>query len=80
MTSTELARHLSNAALAYRTSRDDQALAQLESLARDAAAHVRRVGEGTVDHIVLSSILKLIASDVPSVEQALQQAGWRWLS
>ena len=80
MTSTELARHLSNASLAYRTSRDDQALAQLQALARDAAAHVTRVGEGTVDHIVLSSILKLIVSDVPSVGQVLQQAGWRLLT
>jgi hypothetical protein len=57
MTSAELARHLSDAALAYRAHRNDQTLAQLESLARDAAAHVRRVGEGTVDHIVLSSVL-----------------------
>lgn len=79
MTSTELARHLSDAALAYRAARDDQTLAQLELLARDAAVHVRRVGEGTVDHIVLSSVLKLIVVDVPSVGQALQQAGWRWL-
>jgi hypothetical protein len=48
-------------------------------LARDAAAHVRRVGGGTVDHIVLSSVLKWIVADVPSVEQALHEAGWRWL-
>jgi hypothetical protein len=77
--STELARHLSDAALAYRASRDDVALAHLESLVREAAAHVSRVGEGTVDHIVLSSILKLIIADVPSLGQLLQQLGWRWL-
>lgn len=79
MTSTELARLLSDAALAYRSSRDDATLARLESLAREAAAHVGRVGEGTVDHIVLSSLLKLIIADVPSLGQLLQQAGWRWL-
>jgi hypothetical protein len=79
MTSTEFARLLSDAALAHRASGEDRTLAKLESLARDAAAHVRRVGEGTVDHIVLSSILKLIVPDVPSLEQVLQQAGWRWL-
>lgn len=77
--STELARQLSDAALAYRASRDDAVLTRLESLAREAAAHVSRVGEGTVDHIVLSSVLKLIAADVPLVAQVLQQAGWRWL-
>jgi hypothetical protein len=80
MTATELTRRLSDAALTYRTTRDDQALAQLHSLARVAAAHVRRAGEGTVDHIVLSSILKLIASEAPSVGQVLQQAGWHWLA
>ena len=79
MTSTYLARHLSDAALAYRSSRDGEALTHLESLAREAAAHVHRVGEGTVDHIVLSSILKLIVADAPSLGQVLQQAGWRWL-
>lgn len=79
MTSTELARRLSDAALAYRASRDGRTLAQLESLARDAAAHVTRVGEGTVDHIVLSSVLKLIIADVPSVGEVLEQAGWRRL-
>lgn len=77
MTSTELARTLSDAALAYRASRDDRSLAQLESLARDAAAHVRRIGRGTVDHIVLASVLKLIADDVPSVQEVLQKDGWR---
>lgn len=79
MTSTELARRLFDAAIAYRATHDDQTLAQLESLARAAAAHVRRVGEGTVDHIVLSSILKLIVADVASVRQALQETGWHWL-
>lgn len=79
MTSTELARRLSDAALAHRTSGDDRTLAQLEALAREAAVHVGRVGEGTVDHIVLSSVLKLIVLNVPSVEQVLRQAGWRWL-
>lgn len=77
--STELARRLSDAALAYRSLRDDRTLAELESLAYDTAAHVRSVGDGSVDHIVLSSALKLIAVDVPSVEHALKQAGWRWL-
>lgn len=77
--STELARQLSDAALAYRASHADEALARLESLAREATAHVGRVGEGTVDHIVLSSVLKLIAPDVPSVAQVLHEAGWRWL-
>ena len=79
MTSTELARHLSDAMSAYRTSREDRILALLESLARDAAAHVHRVGEGTVDHIILASVLKWIVAAVPSVGQVLQQAGWCWL-
>lgn len=79
MTSTELARCLSDAALAYRAARDDKTLADLEALAREAAAHVRRAGDGTVDHIVLSSVLKLIVPDVPSVEGVLKDAGWRWL-
>jgi hypothetical protein len=48
-------------------------------LVRDAAVHVRRADEGTVDHIILSSTLKSIVSDVPSVTQVLQQEGWCWL-
>lgn len=79
MTSTELARCLSDAALVYRAARDDKTLAELEALAREAAAHVRRVGNGTVDHIVLSSVLKLIIAEVPSVDHVLKQSGWRWL-
>lgn len=79
MTSTELARCLSDAALAYRAARDDKTLADLEVLAREAAAQVRRAGDGTVDHIVLSSVLKLIVADVASVDHVLKQAGWRWL-
>jgi hypothetical protein len=79
MTSTELARRLSDAALAYRASREERTLDELESLAREAAVHVNRVGEGTVDHIVLSSVLKLIVVDFPSVGEVLEQAGWRQL-
>jgi hypothetical protein len=79
MTSTELARHLSDAASSYRASGDGLSLAQLESLTRDAVAHVHRVGEGTVDHIVLASVLTVIASDVPSVAQVLREEGWHWL-
>ena len=79
MTATELARHISDAALAYRASHDSAMLARVESLARDAATHVHRIGEGMVDHIILSSVLKLIVVDVPSVAQVLKQAGWRWL-
>jgi hypothetical protein len=52
MTSTELARRLSDAALAYRASRNERTLADLESLARDAAAHVRRVTDETVDALL----------------------------
>jgi hypothetical protein len=78
MTSTELARRLSDAAIAYRTSADEQVLIELESLASAAILHVAHAGEGTVDHIVLSSVLKLIAADVPSVAHTLEQEGWRW--
>ena len=78
MTSTELAKLLSDAAIAHRASKDEQTLAQLESLARQAAEHVRRVGEGTVDHIVLSSVLRLIVADVASVKEVLDREGWRW--
>jgi hypothetical protein len=79
VTATELAQQLSDAALAYRASLDEGLLSRVESLARDAATHVGRMGEGTVDHIILSSVLKLIVVDMPSVAQVLQQAGWRWL-
>lgn len=79
MTGTELARGLSDAAIAYEKTRDNESLQQLESLARAAAARVRRVGEGTVDHIVLSSILKLIVVNVPSLREVLTQADWRWI-
>ncbi|HEX2882793.1 MAG TPA: hypothetical protein VHO25_24910, partial [Polyangiaceae bacterium] len=78
MTSTELARRLSDAVLAFRTSRDQNSLEQLELLARDAAAHVRRFGHGTVDHIVLSAVLRLIVDEVPSVDAVLRTEGWRW--
>jgi hypothetical protein len=40
---------------------------------------VLRGGHGTVDHIVLSSILKAIVADVPRLEPVLQQSGWKWL-
>lgn len=79
MTSTELARHLSDAMLAYQTSPEARSLARLMSLAREAAAHVHRVGEGTVDHIVLASVLKLVVARVPAVAQVLEQVGWCWL-
>lgn len=79
MTATELAQQLSDAALAYRASPKEGNLSRVESLAREAAAHVARIGEGTVDHIILSSVLKLIAAEVPSVAKVLQQGGWHWL-
>ena len=79
MTSTQMARRLSDAALEYRATGKSAALEELESLARSAAAHVLRGGHGTVDHIVLSSILKAIVVDVPGIEPVLQQSGWRWL-
>lgn len=79
MTSTELARLLSDASLAHRAAGSDKTLSRLEALAREAANHVARVGEGTVDHIVLSSVPKLIVPDVRSVEEVLKDAGWRWL-
>jgi hypothetical protein len=53
-------------------------LLELESLAEAAAARVRRAGEGTVDHIVLSSILRLLVLEVPRLELVLAKAGWIW--
>jgi hypothetical protein len=80
VTSTELAKRLSDAALAYRAKADPDGFALLQSLAGEAAAHVRRVGHGTVDHIVLSSVLKLIVVDVSAVDEVLQHAGWKWFT
>ncbi|MGQ0506809.1 MAG: hypothetical protein ACT4TC_15975 [Myxococcaceae bacterium] len=79
MTSTELARKLSDAALKVGASRDPQALAELEALARDATAHVRRVGDGSVDHIVLNSMLKPLVDEFSSLDAVLLLAGWRWI-
>jgi hypothetical protein len=78
VTAVMLARQLSDAAVAYRIRHDSDALLKLESLAETAAARVRRVGEGTVDHIVLCSILRRLVVDVPHLEQVLARAGWRW--
>jgi RNA:NAD 2'-phosphotransferase (TPT1/KptA family) len=78
VTAVTLARQLSDAAVAYRIRHDSDALLKLESLAETAAARVRRVGEGTVDHIVLSSILRRLVLEVPHLEQVLARAGWRW--
>jgi hypothetical protein len=60
MTSTQMARRLTEAALRYRETGSDAALLELEALARSAAVHVRRAGQGTVDHIVLSGTLRLL--------------------
>ena len=79
MTATNLARRLTQAAAVYRSRPDDQALVRLESLAREAAARIDRVGEGTVDHIILAGVLKSIVRDVPALEHTLQRHGWRWL-
>jgi hypothetical protein len=53
-------------------------LLKLEALAEAAAARVHRAGEGTVDHIVLSNILRLIVVEVPDLELVLAKAGWIW--
>jgi hypothetical protein len=79
MTSTQMARCLSEAALRYRETGSGAALLELESLARSAAVHVRRAGQGTVDHIVLSGTLRLIVVDVPGLEAVLRESGWSWL-
>ena len=78
MSSIELANRLSAAAVAYQSSRQGETLARLAALVREAAAHVHRVGEGTVDHIVLSSALRVIVSDIPALEQVLGEVGWNW--
>jgi hypothetical protein len=78
VTAVTLARQLSEAAVAYRARHDPDALLELESLAEAAAARVRRAGEGTVDHIVLSSILRLLVLEVPRLELVLAKAGWIW--
>jgi hypothetical protein len=79
MTSTQMARRLSAAALQYRENGSAAALLELESLARGAVVHVRRAGQGTVDHIVLSATLRLIVVDVPALEAVLRESGWSWL-
>lgn len=78
MTSTQMARYLSGAALRFRATGSGAALLELESLARSAAIHVRRAGQGTVDHIVLSGALRLIVVDVPGLEPVLRESGWAW--
>lgn len=75
---SELAQCLSDKAFAYETTRDNESLRQLESLTREAVAHVRRVGLGSVDHIILSSVLQRIVVRVASVRDVLQKADWRW--
>ena len=79
MTSTQMAQRLSEAALRYRETGSDAALLELEALARSAAVHVGRSGQGTVDHIVLSGTLRLIVVDVPGLEPVLRKSGWSWL-
>ncbi len=76
--STELAHGLANAAFTYRSSLSEKDLAKLGVLVRVAAAHIRRVGEGTVDHIVLSAELRRISLEIPSVLNVLQEAEWQW--
>jgi hypothetical protein len=78
MTWPDLARRLSDAALAHRITPDESSRAHLESLIREAVDHVDRVGQGTVDHIVLTSVLRRIAADTPLVARVLQDGGWRW--
>jgi len=78
MTSTELARELSIAALQCHSVANEQSLSILERLVRNAAAHVRRRGVSTVDHIVLSATLRTISRDIPSVASILQDEGWQW--
>lgn len=78
MRASELAQRLSDAAFVHQTAPDAESLQQLESLARAAAVHVRRVGAGSVDHIILSSMLRLIVVNVPTLRQVLTQAGWLW--
>lgn len=79
MTGTELARDLANAALTYQSSKREEDLTRINELALDAIAHVRQVGYGTVDHIVLSGILRKIADEIPSLAGLLKKGQWRWL-
>lgn len=79
MSASDLARALSSAAWAHRASESSESLQQLEALCREAVAHVRRSGYGTVDHIVLNSTLKLIATSTPAIKKLLEDDGWRWL-
>lgn len=76
---TGLVRLLSEAANPCRTSECTQAdLARLLNLVGQATAHVQRHGINTVDHIVLSGALKMIARDIPAVANVLQQQDWQW--
>lgn len=79
VTAADLARRVSEAAVNYQTTRDPEAVRELEKLAIAAAERVQRVGEGTVDHIVLSSILRLVVLEAPHLDQVLADAGWTWL-
>lgn len=78
MRASELAQRLSDTAFAYETTRSTELLRHLESLTHEAVAHVHRVGEGSVDHIILSSVLQLIVVKVVSLRDVLQKADWRW--
>jgi hypothetical protein len=76
LSSTELARELSNAALQFCSQGQD--LSNLERLVRKAAAHVRGSGLRTVDHIVLSGTLSTISRDIPFIVSILEEEGWQW--
>ena len=78
MRASELAQCLADTAFAYEATRSSESLRQLEALTREAVVHVRRVGEGSVDHIILSSVLQLIVVKVVGLRDVLQGADWRW--
>ena len=79
MGASELAQELSRAALDFRAGATPEKLTHVEMLARAAAAHVRRAGQDTVDHIVLNSMLSLIAADISHIRKVLDAEGWVWL-
>lgn len=81
---SDLAQQLSLACIAYRDASKtnphaaSEHLERMKNLAMDAVARAREVGWGTVDHIVLASVLGLVQEDIPALTPLLEMSGWVW--
>lgn len=81
---SDLARELSDGCITYKDAREanpagaDEQLERLRALTMRAVARAREVGWGTVDHIVLASVLGLIQREVPEIGALLEASGWAW--